>query len=66
MSATRLTYLMLTSLYLQEALFRETDFASTVDLNATLFLTSQNVRSHLAAGKEYTVDSRKYDKITLT
>jgi len=57
---------MLTSLYLQEALFRETDFASTVDLNATLFLTSQNVRSHLAAGKEYTVDSRKYDKITLT
>ena len=59
MSATRLTYLMLTSFYVQETLFRETDFASTDDLNAALFLASQNVRSPLATGKDYAVDSRK-------
>jgi len=52
--------------YVQETLFRETDFGATVDLNAALFLTSQNVRSHLATGKYYTVDSRKFDKITST
>jgi hypothetical protein len=56
---------MLTSLNVQETLFRETDFASTVDMNATLYLTSHNVHSNLATGKDYTVDSRKLDKTTL-
>ena len=52
--------------YVQETLFRETDFASTVGLIATLLLTSQNVRSHLATEKDNTMDSRKFDKITAT